>query len=726
MLHRSSLRTQQQVPGLTELRCGDLEFLSRRIWEADAKPEIVQNAQGDGGTPPPTFSDSNLPLIRFGSRIDALIHGVMRILALIDLLCVPFVLSFDYIYPLRQAQIVEITEMSITLLYVSGMLARLRTSYVDPNEVTEVTEASAIWHHTVNSWTWTLDFMGLLSTPFLYFTGPGGYICLGRLVKCWRLADDRHRTMLLPATTSMGYQLFKILLGMFIFNHLYACLWFWAKVNSPVGSGREWSAWNGWSTDIFSDTQNSDVGGYSLPIEPGGVDDLWLCYARALKDGMCLIVTYGAPNAVSPVELLVINILGPLSGCITAYHYGMVVTQINRASIQESRYAEQAAVLRTACLYMGVPEDLHHRIRQYHSYLAVHNISDAQELFSQLSSNLVLETRVYRMRNIITRNTIFQELSSRMIFLLVSTCIDHVFSPGDYVVRKGEIGDCMYIVLRGSLAVLVGETPQKVVARIYSGDTFGEACFLSGKMQRMAWIRSESFTVLSRLDKDQFETVLQDHGDLQEGVLNAIRKTIEGFKKPDDKRKASIAEDEAQVQENENEAIDEAIEETEITPLMSQRSSVAVDANGPSGSQVHKPKARSHSRPTISLNSSGAEYLANSAKLPGFAGRHRASLGNAGMMRPSMAANARISGHRGPPLLDERMADTMVRQVNDLWQEREPTLMRLRGIETAQEEIKAKLDQLLHHAGVGDGGPKSPKGGTSRFQLPFKKTPTTH
>merc|ERR1712218_38210 len=113
------------------------------------------------------------------------------------------------------------------------------------------------------------------------------------------------------------------------------------------------------------------------------------------------------------------------------------------------------------------------------------------------------EMRVFMMRDVIFGNPIFQQLSPRVILLLISTCTDHVFAPGDYIVRKGEIGDCMYVILRGAVAVVVGsDTPSKVVKTVCERESFGEACFLTGKVARMAWIRSERYTWVSRLDKD--------------------------------------------------------------------------------------------------------------------------------------------------------------------------------------------------------------------------------
>ena len=63
----------------------------------------------------------------------------------------------------------------------------------------------------------------------------------------------------------------------------------------------------------------------------------------------------------------------------------------------------------------------------------------------------------------------------RIIFF--SIAMFQVFSPGDFVCRKGDVGKEMYIVKRGSLSV-VAEDCKTVYATLGAGSVFGEVSLI--------------------------------------------------------------------------------------------------------------------------------------------------------------------------------------------------------------------------------------------------------
>ena len=78
-----------------------------------------------------------------------------------------------------------------------------------------------------------------------------------------------------------------------------------------------------------------------------------------------------------------------------------------------------------------------------------------------------------------------------------------MYSPGDFVCRKGDVGKEMYIIKKGKLEVL-GDN-NETVATLSDGSYFGEISILNIKKKagnrRTANVRSLGYSDLFRLSK---------------------------------------------------------------------------------------------------------------------------------------------------------------------------------------------------------------------------------
>lgn len=83
------------------------------------------------------------------------------------------------------------------------------------------------------------------------------------------------------------------------------------------------------------------------------------------------------------------------------------------------------------------------------------------------------------------------------------TRLGRLYQDGDIIFHKGDPGDCMYLVQRGSLDVIVDEHENKVVNTIHSGEFFGEMSLFSGE-PRSATVRCRGESRVMTIDERAF------------------------------------------------------------------------------------------------------------------------------------------------------------------------------------------------------------------------------
>ena len=199
---------------------------------------------------------------------------------------------------------------------------------------------------------------------------------------------------------------------------------------------------------------------------------------------------------------------------IGAGMYAMVIANVASlvANIDGARVAHREKLDRINAFlgYRRVPAPLHRKINEYYEYLwETRRGYDESSVLDDLPDPLKLSVALHINRGIIEKVPIFENAGEDLIRDIIMNLRPVVFTPGDVVVRAGELGFDMYFISRGSVDV-VSADGRRVFVTLNEGQFFGEIALLLST-PRTATIRAREYCDLYRLDKAAFDQVVARH-----------------------------------------------------------------------------------------------------------------------------------------------------------------------------------------------------------------------
>lgn len=130
----------------------------------------------------------------------------------------------------------------------------------------------------------------------------------------------------------------------------------------------------------------------------------------------------------------------------------------------------------------------------------------------------------------LSRVPIFVPLSDDETERLARASAARVYAPGEAIVRKGQEGDSMFVIIRGAVKVQITEAGAvRIVNNLGENDFFGEMSLLTGQ-PRSATVVAEKETEVLQIKKSAFKAILQTNPDLVKSIVEIIEERKELLK----------------------------------------------------------------------------------------------------------------------------------------------------------------------------------------------------
>ncbi|XP_031344275.1 cyclic nucleotide-gated channel rod photoreceptor subunit alpha isoform X3 [Photinus pyralis] len=393
-------------------------------------------------------------------------------------------------------------------LYLADIMFHFRTGYLEDGVLQ--TDSTKLRQHYMNSTTFYIDCLCLLPLDFLYLSiGFNSILRSFRLVKIYRFwafmdRTERHTNYpnLFRSTSLIHYLL--------VIFHWNGCLFHIIHKNNGFGS-KNW---------VYSDSENADV------VKQYLQSYYWCTLA------LTTIGDLPRPRNKGEYLFVILQLLFGLMLFATVLgHVANIVTSVSAA---RKEFQAKLDGVKTYMRMRRVPNHLQVKVIKWFDYLwLTQKCSDEERAVSCLPDKLKAEIAINVHLDTLKRVEIFQNTEAGFLCELVLRLRPVLFSPGDYICRKGEVGKEMYIVNRGRLQV-VADNGRTVLATLKAGSYFGEISILNmgtAGNRRTASVRSVGYSDLFVLSKKDMWDVLKEYPAARVRLEAIAVKRLEKYKK---------------------------------------------------------------------------------------------------------------------------------------------------------------------------------------------------
>ncbi|XP_024946160.1 cyclic nucleotide-gated cation channel subunit A isoform X2 [Cephus cinctus] len=386
-------------------------------------------------------------------------------------------------------------------IYLLDIIVHAHEGYLDQGLM--VKDAKRLRENYLRTARWRFDFLSIFPTDLAYiWWNPSScqikvpcpvIVRTNRLLKLSRMWQYFEKT-----ETRTGYpnafRICKVVLAILVLIHWNACLYF--AISYVVGFGSDNWVYN------LNGTRNA-----SLTRQ----------YIYSFYWSTLTLTTIGeTPQPENDAEYLFV-VADFLAGVlIFATIVGNIGSMISNMNVARVEFQNRMDGVKQYMQFRKVSTELEARVIRWFAYTwANKQALDEERVLGALPDKLKAEIAIHVHLDTLKQVRIFQDCEPGLLEELVLKLRLQVFSPGDYICRKGDVGKEMYIVKRGRLTV-VADDGRTILATLGAGSVFGEVSVLeiAGNRtgnRRTANVRSLGYSDLFCLAKRDLWEALADY-----------------------------------------------------------------------------------------------------------------------------------------------------------------------------------------------------------------------
>ncbi|XP_043913020.1 cyclic nucleotide-gated olfactory channel [Protopterus annectens] len=394
------------------------------------------------------------------------------------------------------------------IIYISDTIVRLRTGFLEQGLL--VKDTKRLRDNYISTLQFKLDILSILPTDLAYIAIGihGTEVRFNRLLHFPRMFEFFDRTETRTSYPNI-FRIFNLVLYILIIIHWNGCIYY--AISKSIGFGTD-----DW---VYPNTTDPEFGYLSRE------------YTYCLYWSTLTLTTIGdVPKPILDVEYVFVIFDFLVGVLIFATIVGNVGSMISNMNASRAEFQSKIDSIKHYMQFRKVSKEMEAKVIMWFDYLWTNKKTvDEREVLKNLPDKLRAEIAINVHFETLKKVRIFKDCETGLLIELILKLRPQVFSPGDYVCRKGDIGKEMYIIKEGKLGVVADDGITQY-ALLTAGSCFGEISILNiigSKMgnRRTANIRSIGYSDLFCLSKEDLMESLVEYPDAKK-VLEERGKEI--------------------------------------------------------------------------------------------------------------------------------------------------------------------------------------------------------
>ncbi|XP_043256106.1 potassium/sodium hyperpolarization-activated cyclic nucleotide-gated channel 1-like [Colletes gigas] len=420
------------------------------------------------------------------------------------LILVPYQSAFELV---RRSLAWSIMKNFLLLLCCLDMVVNFRTGYLDKEAHAVILEPRKIIRRYVKSSTFFPDLLGSFPTDLFFLTTWVEYKVTRKMIsmlcicRVFSLRLYISKIAFAYDTPLAVYEFCMIMFLLLLSLHWQACF-FWLV---PIMT-TSMSVVKGPSNDSWIHASKLWESHRSYQY----MSSMLRAIATFLRSG---ILRTNPMCAGDLSVIIVFQLFGILTPWILVAHVMQFFKGTNSSQL---RYQATVAQLKQYMRHMQLPHPTQMRITEYYEFRFQRRFFREPDIIHTLSPQMRHEISMHSCRKLVENVTFFNNLPLTLLGRIVGLLRSEVFLTNDVIVRANQLGDCMYFIATGTVAIYT--TSGKEVCHLEDGAHFGEVALVMPDEMRVASVVAVEVCELYRLNRADFARTIHPYPMLWERI----------------------------------------------------------------------------------------------------------------------------------------------------------------------------------------------------------------